>query len=49
MLLHYGSSANTVAIGGWTPLQVLLLEDCAIFEVNGLWGRLLVKTGIWKL
>jgi len=21
MLLHYGSSANTVALGGWTPLQ----------------------------
>jgi hypothetical protein len=25
MLLHYGSSANTVALGGWTPLQVIFL------------------------
>lgn len=22
MLMHYGSRANTVAISGWTPLQV---------------------------
>lgn len=26
MLLHYGSSVNTVALGGWMPLQV----SCAV-------------------